>query len=138
MEGSSLHYKRMEILLQTLAYPIGWSDTAYWLSGTIGSGFQVVFNESGSIYLTTRNGSILTVISSNPSSTQDFYQRAIMEYDGVFTQYVYPKNSTNGSNAGRWPMAWSSLVYIPPNIQGRTHVKGKGGWAPLEPKKIIF
>ena len=104
------------LVLQTLAYPIDWSNTAYWLSGTIGSGFQVVFNESGSIYLTTRNGSILTVISSNPSSTQDFYQRAIMEYDGVFTQYVYPKNSTNSSNAGRWPMAWSSLVYIPPNI----------------------
>ncbi|KAF3956402.1 hypothetical protein CMV_018467 [Castanea mollissima] len=104
------------LVLQTLAYPIDWSNTAYWLSGTIGSGFQVVFNESGSIYLTTRNGSILTVISSNPSSTQDFYQRAIMEYDEVFTQYVYPKNSTNSSNAGSWPMAWSSLVYIPPNI----------------------
>ena len=76
----------------------------------------MVFNEPGFIYLTTRNGSILTVISSKPSSTQDFYQRAIMEYDGVFTQYVYPKNSTNSSNAGRWPMAWSSVAYVPPNI----------------------
>ncbi|XP_050275851.1 G-type lectin S-receptor-like serine/threonine-protein kinase LECRK2 [Quercus robur] len=104
------------LVLQTIEYPTDWSNTAYWLSETIGSGFRVVFNESGSIYLTARNGSLLTVISSNPSSTQDFYQRAIMEYDGVFTQYVYPKKSTNSTNAGRWRMAWSSVSYIPDNI----------------------
>ena len=27
------------LVLQTLAFPIYWSNTAYWLSGTIGSGF---------------------------------------------------------------------------------------------------
>ncbi|KAL4612166.1 hypothetical protein ACB092_08G179500 [Castanea dentata] len=82
------------LVLQTIEYPTDWSNTAYWLSRTIGSGFLMVFNESGSIYLIARNRSLLTVISSNSSSTQDFYQRAIME----------------------WRMAWSSVSYIPDNI----------------------
>ncbi|KAK9999929.1 hypothetical protein SO802_019532 [Lithocarpus litseifolius] len=56
------------LVLQTLAFPIDWSNTDYWSSGAIGSGFQVVFNESGTIYLTATNGSILTTISSNSIS----------------------------------------------------------------------
>ena len=87
-------------MLQTLAFPIDWSNTAYWLSGTIGNGFQVVSNESDPIYLTATNRSILTTISSNSVFKQDYYQRAIMEYDGVLIHYAYPKNSTNTSKAG--------------------------------------
>ncbi|XP_023907406.1 G-type lectin S-receptor-like serine/threonine-protein kinase LECRK3 [Quercus suber] len=98
------------LLLQTLAYPIDWSNTAYWLSGTIDSGFQVVFNESGSIYLTTTNGSILMTVSSKSFSKQDYYQRAVMEYDGVLIHYVYPKSSTNTSKA------WTWSILLPPNI----------------------
>lgn len=96
---------------QTLAYPLdSWSNTAYWESGTNGSGFQVVFNESGSIYLTAKNGSILKTVSSNSVSKQDFYQRAVMEYDGVLIHYYYPKSSTNTSNV------WSIFPVTPPNI----------------------
>ncbi|XP_030952774.1 G-type lectin S-receptor-like serine/threonine-protein kinase LECRK2 [Quercus lobata] len=97
--------------LQTLAYPLDyWSNTAYWESRTNGSGFQVVFNESGSIYLTAKNGSILTTVSLNSVSKQDFYQRAVMEYDGVLIHYVYQKSSTSTSNA------WSILSLLPKNI----------------------
>jgi hypothetical protein len=103
--------------LETIAFPLDSPNSDYWLSGTEGNGFQVVFNQSGSIYLTDINGSILQNITSSAGSTQDFYQRAVMEYDGVFIQYVYPKNSTNTSNiAGRWPMAWSSSTLMPPNV----------------------
>ena len=112
--------------LQTLAYPLDyWSNTAYWESGTNGSGFQVVFNESGSIYLTAKNGSILTTVSSNSVSKagsifHDFYQRAVMEYDGVLIHYVYPKSSTNTSNV------WSILSFKPPNICEITEDIGSG------------
>nr|POF25841.1 g-type lectin s-receptor-like serine/threonine-protein kinase lecrk2 [Quercus suber] len=105
------------LVLQTLAFPTDWSDTVYW---PIGSGFQVVFNESGYIYLTATNGSILTTVSSNSVSKQDFYQRAVMEYDGVLIHYVYPKSSTNTSNA------WSILSVKPPNICEITEDIGSG------------
>ncbi|KAF5198178.1 G-type lectin S-receptor-like serine/threonine-protein kinase, partial [Thalictrum thalictroides] len=39
-----------------------------------------------------------------PLSTEDYYQRATLDYDGVFRQYTYPKSSpSNGSwSASRW------------------------------------
>ncbi|GLT82253.1 hypothetical protein SLE2022_006530 [Rubroshorea leprosula] len=90
----------------------------YWATNTVGSGFQVIFNQSGYIYLEAKNGSILSYIasngsSSNGSSSRDYYQRAILEYDGVFRYYVYPKNKsvTSGGTLG-----WSFLSYVPKNI----------------------
>ncbi|CAL8998744.1 unnamed protein product [Prunus brigantina] len=46
--------------------------------------------------------------------SQDFYQRATLEYDGVFRYHVYPKSTS--STVGRWSMAWSTLSYMPSNI----------------------
>ena len=87
-----------------------YSYTDYWPKEPIGSGFKVVFNQSGSIIFTTRNGSIVKKISSIPSSMQDLYQRAIMEYDGVLRHYVHPKSSLMSRS-------WSSLpTFIPSNI----------------------
>ncbi|KAB1221108.1 G-type lectin S-receptor-like serine/threonine-protein kinase RLK1 [Morella rubra] len=106
------------LVLETRAFPMDSSNEAYWSSKTVGSGFQVVFNQSGSVYLAARNGSILKMISSDAGSTEDFYQRAILEYDGVFRHYLYPK-STTISRSGRWPEAWSPLSsFIPSNICG--------------------
>ncbi|XP_050268061.1 G-type lectin S-receptor-like serine/threonine-protein kinase LECRK3 [Quercus robur] len=51
------------LVLQTRAYPTDYSYADYWPEEPIGSGFK------------------------------DFYQRAIMEYDGVLRHYVYPKSS---------------------------------------------
>ena len=143
------------LVLQTLAYPKDSSRTNYWLSGTIPSGFQVVFNESGSIYLTAINGSILTTISPNPVSKQDYYQRAVMEYDGVLIHYVYPKSSTNTSKAGTWSISY----LLPPNIckiaedigsgacgfnsycelgeDGRPNCKCPIGYTPIDPNGVM-
>ncbi|KAL4612158.1 hypothetical protein ACB092_08G178700 [Castanea dentata] len=110
------------LLLQTLAYPIDWSNTAYWMSETVGSGYQVVFNESGSIYLKATNGSTLMTVSSNSVSKHDYYQRAVMEYDGALIHYVYPKSTTNTSMA----RTWSILFLMPPNICKITEDIGSG------------
>ncbi|KAG2671307.1 hypothetical protein I3843_14G125200 [Carya illinoinensis] len=93
------------------SYPV------YWSSGTVGTASEVFFNESGSIYVKALNGSILKMISeSNSESTQEFYQRAILEYDGVFRHYIYPKRP-NISNSKSWPSAWTLLLpIIPSNI----------------------
>ncbi|KAK4607325.1 hypothetical protein RGQ29_001235 [Quercus rubra] len=103
------------LVLQTRAYPMENPYVDYWPRPEefVGSGFQVVFNKSGSINFIARNGSIVKTISSSPVSTQDFYQRALMEYDGVLRHYVYPKSSS-----GSWPMTWSLFPssFIPSNI----------------------
>ena len=100
------------LVMYTTNFPQDSANFPYWSSQI--TGFQVSFNQSGSINLMARNGSILMDVLKNEASTQDFYQRAILEYDGVFRQYVYPKST--GSSAGR-PMAWSSLTsFVPDNI----------------------
>ncbi|POO01293.1 Bulb-type lectin domain containing protein [Trema orientale] len=70
----------------------------------IARGSQLTFNQSGFISLEAQNGTILSIISSSANSTQDFYQRAILEYDGVFRQYIYPKSNGQSSNGGN--MSW--------------------------------
>ncbi|GLT49781.1 hypothetical protein SLA2020_233140 [Shorea laevis] len=97
----------------TTRFPLDSPYEIYWATNTAGSGFQVIFNQSGYIYLEAKNGSILSYIASNGSSSRDYYQRAILEYDGVFRYYVYPKNK---SLTGGRSMGWSLLSYVPENI----------------------
>ena len=89
----------------------GSTSTAYWSSQAEGGGLQVVFNQSGHVYLSGTNSSILQGVFSTAASTRDFYQRAILEHDGVFRHYVYPKK-TAVSSAGSRPMTWTSLASI--------------------------
>uniref|UniRef100_A0A0A0KWZ1 Receptor-like serine/threonine-protein kinase n=1 Tax=Cucumis sativus TaxID=3659 RepID=A0A0A0KWZ1_CUCSA len=99
--------------------PMRWSPLIYWESETSGSGFNLVFNLSGSIYISAPNGSVVKNLSSNTPSTDDFYHRAILEYDGVFRQYVYPKTAkiTGNATPSPWPKDWSQVSdSIPPNM----------------------
>ncbi|XP_022965410.1 G-type lectin S-receptor-like serine/threonine-protein kinase LECRK2 [Cucurbita maxima] len=97
--------------------PMRRTATLYWKSDTQGSGFQLVFNLSGSIYISEGNGGrVVKVLTNNTPSTKDFYHRALLEYDGVFRQYVYPKNG-NDTSPSPWRKAWSQVSNsIPPNI----------------------
>ncbi|XP_068339213.1 G-type lectin S-receptor-like serine/threonine-protein kinase LECRK3, partial [Pyrus communis] len=103
------------LLLYTTNYPWDSANCEYWSTHTEGSGFQVIFSQSGSIYLTGTNGSILYKISDNTYSTQDFYHRAMLEYNVVFRHYVYPKKTGLGS-VGTRRQGWSSSSFIPPNL----------------------
>ncbi|XP_073157418.1 G-type lectin S-receptor-like serine/threonine-protein kinase LECRK3 [Henckelia pumila] len=85
----------------------------YWVSNTVGSGFHVIFNQSGYIFLTAENGTILNFLSSNGASTSQYYQRAILDYDGVLRHSVYPKF---GNKTGGRPMNWSVSDFLPENI----------------------
>ena len=72
----------------------------------------MIYNESGDIYLIENNGRKLSDVLSNKELTEGLYQRAILEYDGVFRQYVHPKSVGSGA-----PIAWSPLsIFIPENI----------------------
>ncbi|KAK3439493.1 hypothetical protein EUGRSUZ_C04371 [Eucalyptus grandis] len=94
------------------ATPDPWvaSDT-YWDSNT-SNGFRLIFNQSGQVYLTDRNGALLQVVSSDTFPASGYYRRAILEFDGVFRQYVH-SDSSSLSEMG-WVVARSSPV--PPNI----------------------
>jgi hypothetical protein len=104
------------LVLYTLAFPLDSVNSPYWSSKTEGNGFLLSFNQSGNIYLAAKNGSMLVMLSSDPPTTSDFYHIAILEYDGVFRHYVYPKSMNPG--AAGWPLRWSPLTssFIPPNI----------------------
>ncbi|KAJ6714083.1 G-TYPE LECTIN S-RECEPTOR-LIKE SERINE/THREONINE-PROTEIN KINASE RLK1 [Salix viminalis] len=113
------------LVLYTLAFPLDSVNSPYWSSETVGNGFLLSFNQSGNIYLAAKNGSMLVMLSSDPPPTRDFYHVAILEYDGVFRHYVYPKSMNPGVPG--WPMRWSPLTssFKPPNIC--TSIREKNG-----------
>ncbi|XP_050371526.1 G-type lectin S-receptor-like serine/threonine-protein kinase LECRK2 [Argentina anserina] len=106
------------LVLYTTYYPQYSAKSPYWASWSVAKnteiGYQVIFNQSGFIYLTSKNGSILYTISANSIASQEFYQRATLDYDGVLRHYKHPKSSS--ASGGRLPLAWSTASFIPPNI----------------------
>ena len=98
------------LILYNTYFPLNSTHFGYWSAQVSGSDFSLVFNQSGYVYLRANNGSIINTISSKAPTTQDVYQRAILEYDGVFRHYIYPKSSS--SNTG----SWQTTSFIPPNI----------------------
>ena len=69
--------------------PIAWSSTFRYKTYFSSSGYQLVYNKS--------------------SSVEDYYHRATLDYDGVFTQYAYPKSPASNQS-------WSIVKTIPENI----------------------
>ncbi|KAG6781742.1 hypothetical protein POTOM_014655 [Populus tomentosa] len=103
------------LILYTTHYPLTTSNFAYWSTpSSIGSGYQVVFNQSGYMYLVATNGTVLNPVFSNSVSIQDLYLRATLDYDGVLRQYVYPKTASSSRSRAT---AWTTLSNsIPSNI----------------------
>ncbi|XP_068311721.1 G-type lectin S-receptor-like serine/threonine-protein kinase LECRK3 [Pyrus communis] len=101
------------LLLYTTRFPLPTNNFAYYATMTMHTGFQVIFNQSGYLYLTAKNGSILNMVSSNTVSMQNFYHKVTLEHDGVLRHSVHPK--TAASSAGS-PMAWSPLTSEPSDI----------------------
>jgi hypothetical protein len=111
-------------------YPIAENSTfeytAYWASDTVGNGSQLVFNDTGRVYFSLKNGTQINITSAEGYSKGDFFHRATLDPDGVFRQYVYPKSSNARNN---WSPEWKALSYIPQNICQRVMVKGAGSGA---------
>ncbi|KAK9941253.1 hypothetical protein M0R45_017867 [Rubus argutus] len=109
------------LVFYTTKFPLDSRNFIY--NKTEVSGFEVIFNQSGSIYVTAQNGSILYELSSNVvSNMQDYYQRATLGYDGVLRHYIYPKSDS------RVERGWSTLFFTPPNICTSV-LEGTGGGA---------
>ncbi|XP_038901905.1 G-type lectin S-receptor-like serine/threonine-protein kinase LECRK3 [Benincasa hispida] len=93
------------LVLCPRAFPFDRVGKAYWETNTTVSGSQLVFNLTGSINVITKNNTILISVVTNTLSPQNFYLRAIVEHDGIFRMYVYPKPTHNSS----MPKAWSQV-----------------------------
>ncbi|KAJ6934688.1 G-type lectin S-receptor-like serine/threonine-protein kinase LECRK2 [Populus alba x Populus x berolinensis] len=98
------------LVLATINLPSDYTNEPYYKSGTDGGsnssspGNQVVFNESGYLYILRENDQIFSLTQRVTASTGDFYHRATLNFDGVFTQYYHPKASTGNE---RWTPIWS-------------------------------
>ncbi|GAB4850448.1 hypothetical protein Ancab_029752 [Ancistrocladus abbreviatus] len=113
------------LVLYTTTLPLESVNFAYWATMTVGSGYQVQFNQSGILYLVAENRSIIFEVFSSALSAEDFYQRSTLDYDGVFRKYVYPRSSN--LSAATWPKAWSVQSFIPSNICLRIREATGGG-----------
>ncbi|KAJ8747776.1 hypothetical protein K2173_014455 [Erythroxylum novogranatense] len=87
------------LVLATINLPSTHANEPYYASGTYGEsnksspGYQLVFNSSGYLYVLERT-----------ARHTNFYHRVSINFDGVFTQYYYPKRSTGDQN---WTPLWS-------------------------------
>lgn len=106
------------LVLNTMSVPSEYAYEPYYVSNTedsgnsFNSGFRLVFNESGYLYIALKNGEISNLTSGKIVPTSDFYHRATLNFDGIFTQYAHPKPSRNTSLDQSWFPVWS----IPDNI----------------------
>ena len=104
------------LVLNAINLPTDNPSGPYYTSGTSVSdsvpsnpGKQLVFNQSGYIYILRDNNQTLT-LQEKLESSADFYFRDTLNFDGVCTLYSYPKNSNaNGS--------WTPIWTVPDNGQ---------------------
>lgn len=94
-------------------YPVnimtGYEYDPYWATNTTGNGSRLVFNEStGTIYLALNNTNI-NLLPERIYSMEDFYQRATLDFDGVFRRYIYPKSAKSSA-------VWTTVGFQPPDI----------------------
>jgi len=96
------------LVLYATPNPLVVSD-AYWATIIVGIGLWLIYNQSGQVYLMSRNGTVLNILTSDTIWSSGFYQRAILQYGGVFRQYVHPKmaNLSYGLATG-----WSMVSFV--------------------------
>ncbi|KAJ8747710.1 hypothetical protein K2173_014389 [Erythroxylum novogranatense] len=98
------------LVLATINLPSTHANEPYYASGTYGEsnisspGYQLVFNSSGYLYVLRENNQTVMLTQAVAASTTDYYHRVSINFDGVFTQYYYPKISAGDQN---WTALWS-------------------------------
>ncbi|KAL9349173.1 hypothetical protein Peur_056428 [Populus x canadensis] len=123
------------LVLATINLPSDHTNEPYYKSDTNGEvdssspGYQVVFNESGYLYILRENDQIFSLTRRVTASTGDFYHRATLNFDGVFTQYYHPKASTGNE---RWTPIWSQ----PDNICQASFVSAGSGTCGCEEDEV--
>ncbi|KAL3751072.1 hypothetical protein ACJRO7_011962 [Eucalyptus globulus] len=107
---------RGDLVLNTINLPSNHANEEYDITKTAGdsnrsasSGKELVFSDSGSLFVLKENGEEVYLSQAKVPSASDFYLRVTLDFDGVLTQYVHPRNSNTDGN-------WSILWTQPDNI----------------------
>ncbi|KAL5567261.1 hypothetical protein UlMin_030425 [Ulmus minor] len=114
------------LVLNTINLPTEFANEPYYKSGTTGernswttAGIQLVYNQSGSMYVLRENNERFN-LTQGVVSARDYYFRATLNFDGIFTQYFHRKDFTGNAS---WIPLWS----IPENICNSIMVYGGVG-----------
>ncbi|XP_020210188.1 G-type lectin S-receptor-like serine/threonine-protein kinase RLK1 [Cajanus cajan] len=111
-------------VLNPINLPTNYTYDAYYIShtfdgtNTTNSGYRVIFDNSGLYILKRSDERVYITNSKDELSSDSYYYRATINFDGVFTISRYPKNP--GSNPG-----WTVIKTLPDNIC--TDLVGKKG-----------
>ncbi|XP_021676545.2 G-type lectin S-receptor-like serine/threonine-protein kinase LECRK3 [Hevea brasiliensis] len=112
------------LVLATVNLPSTHTNEPYYESGTEGDsnssspGYQLIFNSSGYLYILRENRQKFTLSVEPP--TGNFYHRATLNFDGVFTHYYRPKTSTGNER-------WTPILTEPSNICQNSRVTAGSG-----------
>ncbi|KAL5983350.1 hypothetical protein ACLOJK_017434 [Asimina triloba] len=78
--------------LRLVALPTYFQYLAYWESKTTGNGSELVFNLSGLIQIQLKDGGS-SILAPPVNNASELYQRASIDFDGVFRKYVRHNDS---------------------------------------------
>ena len=105
------------LVLNVINLPSNYSYDPYYSSTTNSDsknqtnvGQRLIFDESGFLYIEKKGGHNFSISNPNGTfSTDDFYYKATINYDGVFTIAFYPKDPKRGQS-------WVIAKTVPENI----------------------
>jgi hypothetical protein len=96
------------LVLNTINLPTYDPNGPYYQENST-AGKQLVFNESGYIYILEENDERITIPQGISRPTGNLYFRGTLNFDGIFALYSHPKTSTGKES---WTAIWS----VPDNI----------------------
>nr|KYP51907.1 Putative receptor protein kinase ZmPK1 [Cajanus cajan] len=104
------------LVFNLINLPSNYSYEPYYDIGTADArnqtnvGMKLIFDKSGFLYILKKSGEKFSLIKPIETvSTTDFFYKATINYDGVFTISYYPKDPKNGQG-------WITSKTIPENI----------------------
>ncbi|OMP03491.1 S-locus glycoprotein [Corchorus olitorius] len=92
------------LVLTTINLPSDHLNEHYYDFNTAGNSDQVVFNESGYLFVLRENNTKSILTSVVTGSAKDFYYRVTLDFDGLLILYSYPKASNGDAS---WTTVWS-------------------------------
>lgn len=108
-----LYFQDGVLFLSPLAWPTQSRYDFYYRIVPPDSASRLVFDELGSVYVETTNGTRIQPQGSNWDNLvldpKEYYYRVTLDYYGVLTQYSHPRDT-------KAQEGWSILRYVPENI----------------------
>ncbi|KAI7984312.1 G-type lectin S-receptor-like serine/threonine-protein kinase LECRK3 [Camellia lanceoleosa] len=110
------------LVLNTRDIPSNFAYDAYYNGSTSdyfnssNFGYRVIFDDKGVMYILRKNNKIFYIKPQGMLfPTIEYFHRATLDFDGVFTQYYHPKTFNSST---KWTHIWSQLDNICVDIGG--------------------